>query len=219
MGMQRAQQSYPSVRKLAAWLGCERRAVRRGLRDLERLQMIRRAPEAGMDPAVGIRAAAVDGLPVRRRPSPGARANAGSPFQPPSRRTQRAKGGASAALPGLPRKGGARDTKGRRQRHAKGGAGAARSTLDRPRSTLKDSGAASASARPDGKKTGPERVLCRLEKLAHQVMAADPNHGWADLAEGLKRRAAQHQIPYDSAVIDRALCSAEFQRKRKGGNV
>jgi len=50
-----------------------------------------------------------------------------------------------------------------------------------------------------------------LEKLAHQAWAEHPN----DPKNALKDLAAKYKIPYRADVIERALASAEVQRRRK----
>jgi len=64
----------------------------------------------------------------------------------------------------------------------------------------------------------PAASYAVLEKLAFEVIDADPKQEWADRVDALKDRAAKLKIPYDGNVAGSALASAVFQRNQKKGS-
>jgi hypothetical protein len=58
------------------------------------------------------------------------------------------------------------------------------------------------------------RALLVVTRLVHE--AWDRGSGNGTLTEDVKKLCAQHHIPYDSALVGRAIDSARVQRQRKG---
>jgi DNA-binding transcriptional MocR family regulator len=59
----------------------------------------------------------------------------------------------------------------------------------------------------------PEESYRVLQRLAHDIIDADPTQAWTDQLEALKQRAADLHIGYDAEVIGKALGGALMRRR------